>query len=103
MVNDISLKINSKIDVTISKQAFIDVVESLNTTVENIKINVKKTNIYVVKSANNVIISLDFKTKQNTDLSALFKILKSKIEMHSLLLMDQKPVNILLNYVGSFK
>lgn len=103
MVNDISLKINSKIDVTISKQAFIDVVESLNTTVENIKINVKKTNIYVVKSANNVIISLDFKTKQNADLSALFKILKSKIEMHSLLLMDQKPVNILLNYVGSFK
>ena len=103
MINDISLKINSKIDVTISKQAFIDVVESLNTTVENIKINVKKTNIYVVKSANNVIISLDFKAKQNTDLSSLFKTLKSKIEMHSLLLMDQKPVNILLNYVGSFK
>lgn len=102
-MDHINLKVNSKLSITINKQTFSDIVNSLNLTIENIKVNTKKTKIHIVPNSNNVIISLDLKVKQNLELKNIFKLIKEKVEMHCLLLIEQKPINVLINYTGNFK
>ena len=102
-MDHINLKVNSKLSITINKQTFSDIVSSLNLTIENIKVNAKKTKIHIVPNSNNVIISLDLKVKQNSELKNIFKLIKEKVEMHCLLLIEQKPINVLINYTGNFK
>ena len=104
-MDHINLKVNSKLSITINKQTFSDIVNSLNLTIENIKVNTKKTKVHIVPNSNNVIISLDLKVKQkqNLELKNIFKLIKEKVEMHCLLLIEQKPINVLINYTGNFK
>ena len=102
-MDHINLKVNSKLSITINKQTFSDIVNSLNLTIENIKVNTKKTKIHIVPNSNNIILSLDLKVKQNLELKNIFRLIKEKIEMHCLLLIGQKPINILINYTGNFK
>lgn len=102
-MDHINLKVNSKLSIAINKQTFSDIVNSLNFTIENIKVNTKKTKIHIVPNSNNVIISLDLKVKQNLELKNIFKLIKEKVEMHCLLLIEQKPINVLINYTGNFK
>ena len=102
-MDHINLKVNSKLSITINKQTFSDIVNSLNLTIENIKVNTKKTKVHIVPNSNNVIISLDLKVKQNLELNNIFKRIKEKVEMHCLLLIEQKPINVLINYTGNFK
>lgn len=102
-MDHINLKVNSKLSIAINKQTFSDIVNSLNLTIENIKVNTKKTKIHIVPNSNNVIISLDLKVKQNLELKNIFKLIKEKVEMHCLLLIEQKPINVLINYTGNFK
>ena len=102
-MDHINLKVNSKLSITINKQTFSDIVNSLNLTIENIKVNTKNTKIHIVPNSNNVIISLDLKVKQNLELKNIFKLIKEKVEMHCLLLIEQKPINVLINYTGNFK
>ena len=102
-MDHINLKVNSKLSITINKQTFSDIINSLNLTIENIKVNTKKTKIHIVPNSNNVIISLDLKVKQNLELKNIFKLIKEKVEMHCLLLIEQKPINVLINYTGNFK
>lgn len=102
-MDHINLKVNSKLSITINKQTFSDIVNSLNLTIENIKVNTKKTKIHIVPNSNNIILSLDLKVKQDLELKNIFRLIKEKIEMHCLLLIGQKPINILINYTGNFK
>ena len=102
-MDHINLKVNSKLSIAINKQTFSDIANSLNFTIENIKVNTKKTKIHIVPNSNNVIISLDLKVKQNLELKNIFKLIKEKVEMHCLLLIEQKPINVLINYTGNFK
>lgn len=102
-MDHINLKVNSKLSITINKQTFSDIINSLNLTIENIKVNTKKTKIHIVPNSNNIILSLDLKVKQNLELKNIFRLIKEKIEMHCLLLIGQKPINILINYTGNFK
>lgn len=102
MLDFITLNISSKLTTSIHKDVFIDIVNSVQEKIENIRIIKNKTDINIVHSGKNIIISLDIKVKKYSDLGYKLNEIKEKIETHCQFLIDQKPIDIIINYVGNY-
>ncbi len=102
MVSNLVLHSNQKISLIIDKKAFEDIINSLDKTIEGIKINDSKTEIVIREKENNIFFQIEVKVSSKVNISETIKKLKNKIEMHCLFLVDKKPKNITINYVGSF-
>lgn len=102
MINFLYLNVDPKVNVAIHKNAFIDIVKSLQSTTENIQIINSKTDIEFVQSNKNIVFYLDVKIKKGTDISLTLEEIRSKLEVHSKLLINKKPFNIIINYIGSY-
>lgn len=102
MVEYVSLNINSHQTTLIHKKAFIDMVNGIDKSIDDIQIIHPKTTI-LIKGNKSVSILLEVKFKPNVSISQKFKEIKNKIESHSIYLIDQKPSNIIINYLGSIE
>lgn len=101
MVDYVSLKINSSQTTLVHKKAFIDMINDLDKSIEDIQIINSKTSV-LIKGNKNIIISLEVKIKNNVSIAQKIKEIKNKIEFHSIYLIDQKPMNTIINYLGAF-
>ncbi|MBD5423349.1 MAG: hypothetical protein HDR43_02540 [Mycoplasma sp.] len=102
MINNLVLHSNQKISIIVDKKAFEDVINSLTKTISGIKINDSKTEVEISEKNNNVTFSIEIKISEKLNISEIIKTIKNKIEIHCLFLIDKKPKNILINYVGTF-
>lgn len=102
MVNNLVLHSNQKVSLIIDKKAFEDVINSLSKTIEGIKINDSKTEILIREKENNIFFLIEVKISSKLNISETIKLIKNKIEMHCLFLVDKKPKNITINYVGNY-
>lgn len=102
MLNNLVLHNNQKISVIVNKKAFEDIISSLEKTIKYIKIDNSKTEIKIYEKENTVSFLVQVKVSEGEDLKNIIKKIKEKIEFHCLYLIDKKPKNIVINYVGSY-
>lgn len=100
-MENIILNINKKITTLIDKKAFEDIVSSLSQTIEGIKINSSKTEV-LIQDNSKVTYNLELKVKKGEKIREKINEIKSKIEFHTLYLIDSKPKNIIINFVGQY-
>ena len=98
----VHLHLNTKLSIKVDQQAFIGAMHQLLSNDERWKVNKKATKIQFIKAANNIIILIDIKLKLGIDLGVALSEIKEKIETQCQLLMDQKPNNIIINFLGWF-
>lgn len=96
------LHASQKVSLIVSKKAFEDIVSSLPKVISGIKIDVLSIDVNFSDKANNVEISFDIKIEKSEKISEKINEIKNKIEIHCLYLIDAKPKNLIINYLGSY-
>lgn len=102
MENSLFLNINPKMNVAIHKDAFFDIVKTLPSHINDIQVINNKINIDFVQNYKNVVFYLDVKVKKEAVLSIKLEEIRSKIETHTKLLINKKPFNIIINFIGVY-
>lgn len=102
MLDFLNLNINPKINVSVHKNAFVDIVRSLPQHISDIHIENEKTNIEFVQNNKNIVFFLNVKIKRGVSIGQKLEEIKTKIETHSKMLINKKPYNIIINFVGEF-
>ena len=100
MTDFIVIHSNQKVSTLVSKKAFEDIVNTLPKVIDGIKVNTSKTNIEISSDNKKINIFLEVKISPEYDMSEKIKEIKNKIDTHSLYLIDSKPQNIMISYIG---
>lgn len=102
MVEYVILNVGPRITTSIHKNTFANVINSLPKFINDIQVNKTGTNVKILQNNKNIIVSLEIKIKEGVDIKTKILEIKDKIETHFEFLMDQKPINTIINYIGSF-
>ena len=102
MLNFVINNTNKKISTLVSKKAFEDIINSLPKVIDGKKINSSKNFVLINPKNSKIILNIDIKISKTEKISEKIRKIKNKLEEHCLYLIDSKPQNIIINYLGSY-